>query len=99
MKRVMLFLGVVVLLTARAEAAVTRIEITRREPFAAGQAVGDVGPHQKGGGRLHGELGPTHAVDSGIVDLGMALRNAPGRGEYSARFYILKPGGLVKGQG
>ncbi|OLC16691.1 MAG: hypothetical protein AUH29_04325 [Candidatus Rokubacteria bacterium 13_1_40CM_69_27] len=99
MKRVMLFLGVVVLLTARAEAAVTRIEITRREPFAAGQAFGNVGPYEKVVGRFHGELGPTHAVDSGIVDLDMALRNARGRVEYSAGFYILKPVDLVKGNG
>src|SRR3989442_1118910 len=99
MKRVMLFLGVVVLLTARAEAAVTRIEITRPEPFAAGQAFGNVGPYEKVVGRFHGELGPTHAVDSGIVDLDKAPRNARGRVEYSADFYILKPVDLVKGNG
>src|SRR3989442_12223685 len=99
MKRVMLFLGVVVLLTARAEAAVTRIEITRREPFAAGQAFGDVGPYEKGVGRFHGELGPTHAVDSGILDLGMALRHARRRVEYFAGLFHLKAGGLAKGHG
>ena len=46
----------VVLTTAAAEARVTLIEISRREPFAAGQAFGAVGAYERIVGRFFGEL-------------------------------------------
>jgi Alpha/beta hydrolase domain len=87
------------LLSATAEAAVTRLEITRREPFAAGQAFGSAGAYEKVVGRFLGELDPAHPLNAGIVDLDKAPRNARGRVEYSADFYILKPADLAKGNG
>lgn len=82
-----------------AEAAVTRLEITRREPFAGGQAFGAVGPYEKVVGRAHGELDPAHPLNAPIVDLDRAPRNARGRVEYSADFYILKPVDPARGNG
>lgn len=100
MKRGTLFLSMgCLLLAATAEARVFRIEISRQEVFAGGQAFGSVGPYEKIVGRFHGELDPVHPLNSGIVDLDKAPRNPRGRVEYSADFYILKPVDLAKGNG
>lgn len=100
MKRVMPVVWVILLLAAvSAEARVTRIEISRREPFVAGQAFGSAGVYEKIVGRFHGELDPPHPLNAGIVDLEKAPRNTRGRVEYSADFYILKPVDLTKGNG
>jgi hypothetical protein len=93
-----LSVGAAVLLFASvAEARVTRIEITRHEPFAGGQEFGDAGSYEKLVGRFYGELDPTAVPNSGIVDLDKAPRNANGMVEYSSDFYILKPVDLSKG--
>jgi Alpha/beta hydrolase domain len=89
----------VVLTTAAAEARVTRIEISRREPFAAGQAFGTAGAYERIVGRFYGELDPGQALNAGIVDLDKAPRNAGGKVEYSSDFDILKPVDLAKGNG
>lgn len=90
---------IALLLAAAAEASVTRIEITRREPFAGGQAFGAVGAYEKIVGRFHGELDPAQPLNAPIVDLDRAPKNARGRVEYAADFYILKPVDLAKGNG
>ncbi len=82
-----------------ANARVTRIEIAKREPFAAGQAFGSTGSYEKIVGRYHGVLDPAHSLNAGIVDLDKAPRNAQGQVEYSSDFYILKPVDLAKGNG
>ena len=90
---------VLIAATAAADARVTRIEIVKREPFAAGQGFGSVGAYEKVVGRFHGELDPKNPLDAVIVDLDKAPRNAAGMVEYSADFYILKPVDLAKGNG
>ena len=97
MKRLLL-LGCVALIaaTASAQARVTRIEITRQEPFAAGQTFGSVGAYEKVVGRFRGELDPKRPLNAAIVDLDKAPRNARGMVEYSADFYILKPVDIIK---
>jgi hypothetical protein len=85
--------------TALAEARVTRLDITRQEPFADGQAFGKVGAYERVVGRFHGELDPAHPLNTGIVDLDKAPRNARGMVEYSSDFYILKPADIAKGNG
>jgi hypothetical protein len=85
--------------TASAEARVTRIEIIKTEPFAAGQTFGTVGAYEKVVGRFRGELDPKSLLNAIIVDLDKALRNARGMVEYSTDFYILKPVDVTKGNG
>jgi hypothetical protein len=87
------------LITASAQARVTRIEISRQEPFAAGQTFGSVGAYEKVVGRFHGELDPKSPLNAAIVDLDKAPRNAHGMVGYSADFYILKPVDITKGNG
>ncbi len=82
-----------------AQARVTRIDILRTEPFAAGETFGTVGAYEKVVGRFHGELDPALPLNSVIVDLDKAPRNARGRVEYAADFYILRPADLAKGNG
>ena len=78
-------------LTATAQARVTRIEITRQEPFAGGVPYGNTGAYEKIVGRFRGELDPAHPLNAAIVDIDNAPRTAQGMVEYSADFYILKP--------
>jgi hypothetical protein len=100
MSRRLWWLAAALLLVAgAAEARVTRIEIVRQEPFAAGEEFSTVGKYEKLVGRFYGELDPTAASNSGIVDLDKAPRNAKGMVEYSSDFYILKPANLAKGNG
>src|SRR5262249_11490966 len=80
---------VVLAATASAQARVTRIEITKQGPFAAGQTFGTVGAYEKVVGRFHGELDAKSPLNAAIVDLDKAPRNASGMVEYSADFYIL----------
>src|SRR5258708_4632204 len=92
--------GLIVLLTTGvAQARVARIEISRSEPFASGQAFGPVRAFERLVGRFPGELAPAHALNAGIVDLDKAPRNASGKVEYSSDFEILKPVDLAKGNG
>src|SRR5258708_26997482 len=92
MKRLLLLgCASLALIAASAQARVTRIEITKQEPFAAGQTFGNVGAYEKVLGRFHGELDPKSPLNAAIVDLDKAPRNARGMVEYPAHFYILKP--------
>ena len=98
MKRLLLLgCASLALIAASAQARVTRIEITKQEPFAAGQTFGNVGPYEKVLGRFRGELDPKNPLNAAIVDLDKAPRNARGMVEYSADFYILKPVDVTKG--
>src|SRR5258705_12446519 len=99
MRRAIPALASLLLLTTAAHALVTRIEILRTEPFAAGQSFGNVGPYEKVVGRFHGELDPAAPLNAVIVDLDKAPRNARGRVEYTSDFYILRPADLANGNG
>src|SRR5690349_18595759 len=108
MTRLLGYVGLALILTtAVADARVTRLEIRQQEPFAAGQAFGDVGAYEFGDvgayekvvGRFHGELDPAHPLNAEIVDLDKAPRNGRGMVEYSSDFYILKPADISKGNG
>ncbi len=92
-------LAIMLLSTAVADADVTRIEISRREPFVAGQPFASVGAYERIFGRFYGELDPEHHLNTGIVDLDKAPRNARGKVAYSSDFEILKPVDLGKGNG
>src|SRR5215472_9475805 len=99
MKRTAGWLLAFLMLIVPAQARVTRNDILRTEPFAGGAPFGTVGAYAKVVGRFHGELDPAAPLNSGIVDLDKAPRNANGMVEYSSNFYILKPLDLSKGNG
>ncbi|MFI5373747.1 MAG: alpha/beta hydrolase domain-containing protein [Candidatus Rokuibacteriota bacterium] len=71
--------------------AVTRLEVTRREPVLGGAPFGAGGPYEKIEGVLHFVVDPAARVHEPIADLGLAPRNARGLVESSADFYLLRP--------
>ena len=71
--------------------SVMRLEIERREPVLNGAAFGAAGPYEKIVGVLHFEVDPALPVHETITDLELAPRNAAGRVESSADFYLLRP--------
>jgi hypothetical protein len=97
-------LGIVVLASlvvagSTAEAQVTRLEITSREPVASGQVFGSAGPYENIRGRIHGEVDPKDPHNRIIQDIDLAPRNARGKIEYIATFSLMKPADLSKSSG
>ena len=91
--------GALMLASAAAFPAVTKIEITKREPFAGGKEFGGVGAYERVQGRFYGELDPKHPLNRGVVDLALAPKNARGMVEYAADLDILKPVDMARGNG
>ena len=89
---------ILVLASAAADAAVTRVEVQRRETLA-GPGFGNAGAYERIVGRFYGELDPAHPLNKDIVDIGLAPRNARGRVEYSSDLDIIKPVDMSKGNG
>jgi len=83
--------------SASAPAGVTRIDITRREPFADGQSFGNTGAYEKLVGSVYLEADPADPHNAGITDLDKAPRNSRGLVEYSADLAILKPVDMSRG--
>ncbi len=72
-------------------AAVEKIEIKERAPFAAGTAFGDTGPYEKIRGIAHFALDPDAPANARIVDLKLAPRDAKGRVVFESEFVMLRP--------
>ncbi len=72
-------------------AAVERIEVKERVPFAEGKAFGDVGAYEKIRGVAYFALDPNHAANKRIVDLKYAPRDSKGHVTFSSEFVMLRP--------
>ncbi len=83
--------SLVQLATSLATSRVTRLQITRREPYAGGTSFGITGPYEKLVGVAYLEADPSDPHNSAIQDINLAPRNARGMVEYSTDIYILKP--------
>jgi len=79
------------LAAAPAAARLTEINVAAVEPFADGASFGDAGAYERVRGTFKGELDPADPRNKVIVNLDKAPRNAAGRVEYEADFYILRP--------
>jgi len=93
---------VLVMLTACSHdllAAVDRIEILERLPYAEGREFAGIGPYERLLGRVHFSVDPRARANSRIVDLGLAPKNDRGRVVYRADFEILAPVDLSKANG
>ena len=71
--------------------AVTRLEVTRREPVLDGARFGPGGAYEKIEGVLHFAVDPARLVHAVIADLARAPRNAHGLVESWADFSLLRP--------
>jgi len=87
------------LLPTLARAEVTRIEITRREPLAAGLPFGPIGPYEKLVGKAFFAVDPADAHNSGITDLDLVPTGGDGKVEFSTDLLILKPVHMERGNG
>ena len=71
--------------------AVIGVNITRKEPYAAGQRFGDTGAYERIDGVLTFAVDPEHAANRAIVDLELAPRDARGRVRFRSDFTLLRP--------
>ena len=74
-----------------AAAAIERIEIIERTPFAEGAAFGTTGSYERIRGRLHFAVDPEHPANALIVHLKLAPRNERGLVTFAADFILLRP--------
>ncbi|MGL5097696.1 MAG: alpha/beta hydrolase domain-containing protein, partial [Planctomycetia bacterium] len=82
-----------------AAAGVVHFEVVERKPFAGGHAFGDVGPYERIAGRVYFAVDPKLQGNQAVVDLDLAPKNAAGRVEFSADFFMLAPADPTKGNG
>ena len=80
-----------------AQARITKLQIDSTTSAYGGAAIGSVGAYERVVGKAFGEVSPTDAHNSVIVDVGNAPKNSRGNVEYSFDFYMLKPVDLSKG--
>ncbi len=80
-------------------AAVTRVEITDRGAVLGGSSFGASGPYERISGKIYFAVDPKLDPNRIIADIDLAPRNAQGKVEFSADFYILKPRDPSKGNG
>jgi len=92
-----LLLAACLLCPLTGEAKLTRLEISKREVVADGQAFGNAGAYEKLTGRAWFEVDPTLERNAVVFDLDRAPLNKRGRVEFSADMVILKPVDLSKG--
>ena len=79
---------------------IASIEITERvRPAFGGRSFGSIGQYELILGRAHGLADPLSPRNSGVVDLGLAPRNAQGLVEYSFDVAFLKPIDSAKANG
>jgi hypothetical protein len=74
-----------------ARAAVEKVDILERTPFAGGMAFGAAGAYEKIRGVAHIALDPDAPANARIVDLKRAPRDARGRVVFDSEFVMLRP--------
>jgi hypothetical protein len=77
----------------------TTITINSVEPFASSAAFGNTGAYERVKGTFRGELDPQDPRNRVIVNIGKAPRNAAGKVEYEADFFMLRPADATRGNG
>src|SRR5918993_526730 len=96
-----IFTAIVLVLIASSPSAaeVVRIDVQSRADVAAGKSFGTSGPYEKLAGRIYFEVDPSNDANKIITDIDKAPRNARGRVEFSADFFLLKPKQMSAGNG
>jgi hypothetical protein len=77
----------------------TTITINSVEPFARGSAFDNTGAYERVKGVFRGELDPQDPRNRVIVNIDKAPRNAAGKVEYEADFFMLRPTVATRGNG
>ena len=75
-----------------AQASVKKIVVDKKvSPAFNGQSFGDAGQYETLAGRAFGELDPNDPHNAIVTDIRLAPRNANGKVEYVASFFLVKP--------
>ncbi len=82
-----------------ASAHVIEFNIAAVESFADGTAFGNTGAYERVRGTFKGKLDPADPRNKVIVNIDKAPRNAAGRVEYEADFFMLRPVDGARGNG
>lgn len=82
-----------------ASARLTNLAITSVETFAPGAEFGPAGAYERVKGTFKGELDPQDTRNRVIVNIDKAPRNAAGRVEYEADFFMLRPRDAARANG
>ena len=94
-----LYLACLVVNPASPEAAVERVELVVREPFADGHVFGDAGAYERLKGKLHYAIDPADPANRAIVDLDLAPVDHRGLVTFSGDFILLRPMDADRGNG
>lgn len=97
--RLIRILAALVVMAAPASAEVVRVDVQARGDVAGGQTFGAAGAYEKIAGRIFFAVDPALPANRIITDIDKAPRNAAGKVEFSADFYLLKPKDIAKGNG
>ncbi len=93
-------LAVLALLPAStALAEVVRIEVESRVDLAGGMAFGLVGAYERIIGTIYFAVDPSNPANRIVTDIDLAPRNADGKVEFSANFFLIKPKDIALGNG
>lgn len=87
----MILFAVLIVAQKPAAAAIERVEVLVREPFAGGKAFGEIGAYERIKGRLHYAVDPDDPVNAGVIDLRFAPVDARGLVTFSGDFILLRP--------
>jgi Alpha/beta hydrolase domain len=99
MTRILAAILLVCITSGTAAAEVVRIEVRSRADVAGGKAFDAAGPFERIAGRIYYEVDPSNDANKIITDIDNAPRNARGRVEFSADFFLLKPKQIAAGNG
>src|SRR3989454_3892184 len=80
-------------------AEVVRIDVQSRADLVGGQPFGAAGPYEKLSGKIFFAVDPALVANRIVTDLSKAPRNAAGKVEFSADFFLIKPKRIEKGNG
>src|SRR5262249_18840748 len=79
------------LVAAPVSAEVVRIEVQTRGDLVDGQPFGNAGAYEKIVGKIYFAVDPSLPANKIVADIDKAPRNAAGKVEFSADFFLLKP--------
>src|SRR5438093_723245 len=89
----------VAMATAPVSAEVVRIDVHSRSDDAGGMTFGAAGPYEKLSGTIYFAVDPGLPANRIVADLDKAPRNAAGKVEFSADYFVMKPKRIERGNG
>ena len=92
-------LAVLLFAASPLSAEVVRVDVQGRSEVAGGQAFGAAGSYEKLSGKIFFAVDPALAANRIVADIDKAPRNAAGKVEFAADFFLLKPTRVERGNG